>query len=486
MKIKGFSLRKEKKASKATTEKKPVSQSAIPTTSSTPEESKNKATPHEMEPRFSFAAAAAVAVNDHVTSGILKQSNNNTCFPVEEKKHNNEDELFEKRITPQTLKEPTMSDAMPTPSPWPMMEVTIDHDAIPPSPMRSPAKESEMYRQSSAPHNLLSSADQGEVSMRNQLWDAQRLVRVILGNNNGNELDNGSILQAIRAFAVMQQELSVLRKQQEQQDGDPPAILASLGSPATTTLASSSRNSLKTPQKQQNSLRSSTPESKINKKAIVGASKKIQSLEKELRQAKKTIETTQKEKRDLEQVNKYQQERLQKTIEEIDAAQKEVASLNKQSKEAEEKYHTLLEQMRQKLEETKRESEEKDRHISDMEQAQIQLQCSVSRVLNTAMLQKQNRVPNKEANENETIDVLNQRIANLEARNAEHHASFSLLQGAMEAMEIRGSSPGLVLQELQSNNCDRKATKPEKKSQQQSENHQLLATKLGTLSGLTA
>ena len=124
---------------------------------------------------------------------------------------------------------------------------------------------------------------------------------------------------------------------------------------------------------------------------------KIQSLEKELRQAKKTIETTQKEKRDLEQVNKYQQERLQKTIEEIDAAQKEVASLNKQSKEAEEKYHTLLEQMRQKLEETKRESEEKDRHISDMEQAQIQLQCSVARVLNTAMLQKQNRVPNKEA-----------------------------------------------------------------------------------------
>ena len=74
--------------------------------------------------------------------------------------------------------------------------------------------------------------------MHRQLMDAQRLIRIILGkplNKDQNPLGANSILQAIRSFALMKAELIELRKKQEIIDGDPPAILQTLGSPAVTT-----------------------------------------------------------------------------------------------------------------------------------------------------------------------------------------------------------------------------------------------------------
>ena len=74
--------------------------------------------------------------------------------------------------------------------------------------------------------------------MHRQLMDAQRLVRIILGkpfSKSQEILDANSILQAIRSFALMKAELMNLRKKQEISDGDPPAILETLGSPTATT-----------------------------------------------------------------------------------------------------------------------------------------------------------------------------------------------------------------------------------------------------------
>ena len=78
----------------------------------------------------------------------------------------------------------------------------------------------------------------GDIAMKRQLLDAQRLVRLILGKPLGGDqplLETTTILQAIRSFAMMKQEIIELRKRQEDQDGDPPAILRSLGSPSTST-----------------------------------------------------------------------------------------------------------------------------------------------------------------------------------------------------------------------------------------------------------
>jgi hypothetical protein len=160
----------------------------------------------------------------------------------------------------------------------PPKEVTIDPHAVPPSPMRDPFQHlphnmlpndgdednnhnsggvllnfdpttQQHYIQK---RNLFSSSFQddnycigdplGDIAMKRQLLDAQRLVRLILGKPLGGDqplLETSTILQAIRSFAMMKQELIELRKRQEEQDGDPPAILQSLASPATTTTPAS-------------------------------------------------------------------------------------------------------------------------------------------------------------------------------------------------------------------------------------------------------
>ena len=143
----------------------------------------------------------------------------------------------------------------------PPQEIMVDHLAVPPSPMRepnvkvvtSPSMEKNLlddYRPSmflnfedsspreAAPHAHCVGDPVGDIAMHRQLMDAQRLVRIILGkplHKNQEILGASSILEAIKSYALMKAELMDLRKKQEIIDGDPPAILQTLGSPAVTT-----------------------------------------------------------------------------------------------------------------------------------------------------------------------------------------------------------------------------------------------------------
>lgn len=140
----------------------------------------------------------------------------------------------------------------------PPLEIMVDHLAEPPSPMREPKvnviNSPSMGRRlldDYQPGSFLEPSPRetptynpcigdplGDIAMHRQLMDAQRLVRIILGkpfSKSQEILDANSILQAIRSYALMKAELMNLRKKQEISDGDPPAILESLGSPTATT-----------------------------------------------------------------------------------------------------------------------------------------------------------------------------------------------------------------------------------------------------------
>ena len=145
----------------------------------------------------------------------------------------------------------------------PPQEIMVDHLAVPPSPMRepnvnvitSPSMGKRLlddyhpgiflnFQESSSPreitsHNHCLGDPVGDIAMQRQLMDAQRLVRIILGKplnkDNDEILGASSILQAIRSYALMKAELIGLRKKQEIIDGDPPAILQTIGSPTATT-----------------------------------------------------------------------------------------------------------------------------------------------------------------------------------------------------------------------------------------------------------
>ncbi len=140
----------------------------------------------------------------------------------------------------------------------PPLEIMVDHLAVPPSPMREPnvnvihsPSMGKRLLDDFQPSSFLESSPReiptynpcigdplGDIAMHRQLMDAQRLVRIILGkpfSKSQEILDGNSILQAIRSFALMKAELMNLRKKQEIDDGDPPAILEALGSPTATT-----------------------------------------------------------------------------------------------------------------------------------------------------------------------------------------------------------------------------------------------------------
>ncbi len=143
----------------------------------------------------------------------------------------------------------------------PPQEIMVDHLAVPPSPMRepnvnvitSPSMGKNLlddYRPSmflnfqdsspleTEPHGHCIGDPVGDIAMQRQLMDAQRLVRIILGktvHKSQQILGASSILQAIRSYALMKAELIDLRQKQEIADGDPPAILQTIGSPAVTT-----------------------------------------------------------------------------------------------------------------------------------------------------------------------------------------------------------------------------------------------------------
>jgi hypothetical protein len=263
------------------------------------------------KPSFTMQNAVAGAAAAANAFGPLTTAAEDACllFEDEEDDGDNSGEHAAppvQLLSPPRLSAATMSTQVPAGSFFAMglpSEVMIDHDAVPPSPMRdssisSPARRTSppddllhTYRSSSPPAEF--GAPVGDIGMRTQLWDAQRLVRVILGRTTDKPLETGSILSAIRAFAVMKQELIGLRQKQEQQDNDPPAILTDLTSPATTRNSSLStpRTRSLTPQQQH-----PTPEDFSTRSALIETAKKMQLLERQLQEATVTIQQLQQQK----------------------------------------------------------------------------------------------------------------------------------------------------------------------------------------------
>ena len=651
-------------------------------------------------PKFSLSAAAAAAAAANSSNSPAKAANDN-CLLFEDGDASQEEEITdalpagkeveqlsaERAIVPTLLQTPKFTradDDIPAPGSFFCLpsEVRIDPDAIPPSPMRDPTLN--FSKRSSAPDKLLTEyrssspdyefgAPVGDIGMRTQLWDAQRLVRVILGKQNEGPLETGSILQAIRSFAVMKQELILLRKQQEERDQDPPTILESLGSPSTTTdtrhLSTMSVRSL-TPQKASPQIPADTSlpstESNMNRRAIVEAAKKIQSLEQQLQQTTLTIQNLQEKQKEpaamiqeLEQANLTSQHRLAEVETEKRNLKAEFGAFNTQWEQTKQKYNTLLIQhketvavfkaqlsdvitklaqvepkdaerarskedsiakleqeleivkktsaqqiaslqaklaeqhqkddkellsktstppqlaaalqgkvcgacgvikskdeyskaqwnpkkktrrckdcveqdqnldadvdmedelatsmlvedktslLQEELKRTQRELFDKDKMICNLEEAQLKLQSSVALVLDTVAAQKQKGDQTAQQDSNNqrdstevqreishlaTIDLLTRKIANLEARNAEQNASVSLLEGTLEALQKGGSSPKVVLKELQANIFKHRSAKdgePNTKSQKISQKrlqalhdeHQALAASIQVLEG---
>ena len=210
----------------------------------------------------------------------------------------------------------------------PPAEININLDDVPPSPMRDYV---DAFTQGGGgdlplmlPPNSTDSPP-GEMDLnfgaklglRTKLCDAERLVRIILGKkiqcdssqNRYAILEHGSILQAIRSFAMMKAELIELRRQQESSDGDPPAILTNLTSPASTRQTSSYSTpaqsiSPKIVEQPSSSLSPDTQgeesvdwgrQLKTTRNALVMAARKCQSLEQQLKQANETIDKLQLE-----------------------------------------------------------------------------------------------------------------------------------------------------------------------------------------------
>lgn len=232
----------------------------------------------------------------------------------------------------------------------PPREVTIDPNAVPPSPMRDPsvvftAMQEDQGRILNLGNQQQQQQDQhqyrsedlyqlqtpevlgdpvGDIAMKRQLLDAHRLVRVILGKKVSTAgdapLETSTILHAIRSYALMKQELIDLRKRQEVAECDPPSILQTLGSPdtsATTTNCSTTPRSVTSasPSPRLNSfavgwkIQQPIPEqtcvmsdSSSTAVQLLQAKSQIEILEQQLSVANETISTLQSEN------TKYRQE----------------------------------------------------------------------------------------------------------------------------------------------------------------------------------
>ena len=146
----------------------------------------------------------------------------------------------------------------------PILEVWMDPDDAPPSPMQDDVYSVVRRRPSES-----ASANKQVDRYQTQQWDAQRLVRVILGNKKKNHaassshlyddepLESNAILQAIRTYAGVKQQVQQLQQEKLEQAA---ALEASQ-------------------QSQYN-----------DRSGIVVAAKKIQSLERELSEARKIIQ----------------------------------------------------------------------------------------------------------------------------------------------------------------------------------------------------
>jgi hypothetical protein len=234
--------------------------------------------------------------------------------------------------TPTSQHEKAHDETKPKRLPFvPPVEINIDLNSSPLSPIRDPAMpqpETTLLEPPSHVVGQMSVSNDDITVMKRQLLDSQRLVRLILGKPlsysstvceiDASLLDTNTILQAIRAFALMKQELGQLRSQKEAADGDPPAILQTLSSPTTT----SGSPSLSTPSSRSVSYaasksiprdttgtarwESSSPISPPTNSvfALWDANKRIEKLEEELQRARTTSINEGNEYTSLEQ--KYQ------------------------------------------------------------------------------------------------------------------------------------------------------------------------------------
>ena len=288
----------------------------------------------------------------------------------------------------------------------PCIEVMIDPTGVPPSPLRESQLDFPPLDHNNTDDPLLTSVDNyrkdtssspvvadglgaplGDIGMKTQLWDAQRLVRVVLGKPQANTqpLESGSILQAIRAFALMKQELISLRKQQERRDHDPPAIMEGLDTPTTSggglTPAGSScvqqqssssfrnfnrlKNSPARPSSSRASPSSSVSSfgkegeisasgksSSVSKKAIAEAAKRIQYLERQLQNATVTIhklqhQNTENHIKELEQSKLDAQRQLARTKAEMGAMEVRFKIASEECAMKDRKYSELLQKFGQ-------------------------------------------------------------------------------------------------------------------------------------------
>mmetsp|Transcript_25050 Transcript_25050/g.59535 ORF Transcript_25050/g.59535 Transcript_25050/m.59535 type:complete len:530 (+) Transcript_25050:182-1771(+) len=241
------------------------------------------------------------------------------------------------------VRKPDRCDNGRTKSPFvPPEEINIDFQPQPLSPIRdlTVPQQRSSFREPSPSHDLLS---EDIVSMKRQLLDSQRLVRLILGKplshvSNRDEidaslLDTNTVLQAIKAFALMKQELGELRKRQEQDDNDPPAILQTLSSP-TTTSREGGGSSFSTPSSRLTPTQAESASKEMNDDmvardspfdmasptmqpsnsviALWDANKRIKSLQEELETARNTIpQSLQDGERQESKQQQQQQEKVQ-------------------------------------------------------------------------------------------------------------------------------------------------------------------------------
>lgn len=351
----------------------------------------------------------------------------------------------------------------------PPSEIDVDFDAVPPSPMRDPSVASGLA--GGAPllpqYPLLGFPSEVEVDfapefgMRTKLCDAERLVRVILGNQAATDgkfssLEHGSILQAIRTFAVMKQELIELRQKAENKDGDPPAILTNLTSPGTTN----NTNSFSTPgpsspqspetQEDDESYQRHRQALRTTRNALVTAAKKCHALEEQLKRANETIDRLQLEQTpnpyalSLEQSLHTTTSSATNTSAELEDILGKLhnvpaASVSRDDRERIRKYVLHM------LESTKSANQEAALQQSQQREAESrrQLQAAEERIksLETKLQRFQvNEIPDPLDEANRQLQIKDERIAQLEASQARLQSLVQLAVARSQPLQERNHS----------------------------------------------
>ena len=295
----------------------------------------------------------------------------------------------------------------------PLEVVSILHDLAPLSPIRNPSFEvNPRVRRNTTP-DLFLRHDMDQMKMKSCLYDAMRLVKVILGSDapnldkkptdgNGSfSFSNGSILRAIRSYALMRQELQQLRQKagledycqkrddNDDDDGDDeasnlPIILPSLSNSTSGAAPSRGRSfsiasdaaagaggTLEGSPTRSIGLRSvpanhSRPHYR-NK--IIEAAKKIQTLDKELQEAKARIKELEEASRsnqvvetEVVKANDLERMEMQTKFEESERKYQEMTS----------KYDQLVEKHNQTIEEYKNHAEDIAMNLQSIPRSQVE------------------------------------------------------------------------------------------------------------------